>query len=249
MKKPPIIIIISIFFILLITSCSEPETFFTEGIITDSNMGSIIINLGYGRTVYIPDQVIIDELEHDIQLTGPSGTINRSLNKGKLITEFSVVPGYWEILIKAWYGNYLYAESINSINVVSGQSSSVPVAMNELILDFLNLNLKVELVIGNDYGNQIIFNNGLPVSVNIDTLLGSGLVIHLNTDAIADIDISSIRWMYNGSVLNSFNGTKSFTMQGAAYNIPGNKIFTVEFGLTNAPVQLYSGKFSVFVTQ
>lgn len=106
--------------------------------------------------------------------------------------------------------------------------------------------INVSLDVGIDPGSKLDINNGIAVTVSRDILLGSGLVINLNTNSIANIDATSIRWMYNGSELSDFNGSKSFTMQGAVYSVLGNKEFTVEFSIYG---EVYSGKFKVLVTQ
>ena len=103
--------------------------------------GTININLGgNARAVGMPypptdiNDVLID-LELRIQLQGPTGTQNHTLEKGVSSAFFTVAPGLWHVTVNAYHNAIEhYATGTGSVDVKAGQNNSVTILMEHIHL-------------------------------------------------------------------------------------------------------------------
>ena len=72
----------------------------------------------------------VEEIDHQIVLTGPTGTILTYNITGAGNVSASVTAGTWRIDVTGYYGEELYSQGTASVAVKAGQSNSVSVLMN-----------------------------------------------------------------------------------------------------------------------
>ena len=108
--------------VILLAGCFSPW---------DGGNGTITISLGAasGRSVNQANIELPDNLIHEITLTGSLGTIKETLKPGELTAQFSVRPGRWDITVKAYLEDELYAEGENWVNVIAGVDNHAPITM------------------------------------------------------------------------------------------------------------------------
>ena len=119
---------------LLLCNCSSPY---------QGEMGTISISFsgspsGNARAVGEPypptggNGVLVD-LEHRIELKGPSETQNHTLAIGVSSARFPVAPGLWQVTVDAYHDAIdHYATGTGSVNVIAGQDNSVTVPMGHI---------------------------------------------------------------------------------------------------------------------
>ena len=90
----------------------------------------ISINLGQG---YLPEKaagdVSIDQLNHVITLSGPTGSQTITMSGAGTATA-TVAPGLWNINVQAFFADKLYAIGSASTDVKAGKTSNVTIQMN-----------------------------------------------------------------------------------------------------------------------
>ena len=126
MKKPSSIGI-SLFFIcliavgmLLLGACSGDGENATISIKIGNEPGKAAIGL--------------DQLKHTITLSGPTGTKTLSI-KGAGTAKATVVPGFWDISVTAYFGDELYAVGSSSAEVKAGRNTDVQIQMTVVWTD------------------------------------------------------------------------------------------------------------------
>ena len=106
-----------------------------------NKLGTISINFGgnarvAGMPVWPPvdnDGNINPDLEHRIELQGPTGTQIHTLEKGAASAEFTVVTGLWNVTVDAYFEDNHYATGSGSVNVIAGRTSPVLIDMRQII--------------------------------------------------------------------------------------------------------------------
>ena len=74
--------------------------------------------------------ISLEEINHQIVLTGPTGTVLTYNITGAGNVSTSVTAGTWRIDVTGYYGEELYSQGTASVAVKAGQSNSVSVLMN-----------------------------------------------------------------------------------------------------------------------
>jgi hypothetical protein len=69
-----------------------------------------------------------DDLAHIIELRGPTGRQSHTVKGDKL--SVTVMPGYWEISVKAFLDGKLYAEGSGGADIKAGRNNQVEIKMN-----------------------------------------------------------------------------------------------------------------------
>ena len=105
--------------LLALTTCA-PDTY-------DNAMLKISINNDSARAAAL--DISIEEINHHIVLTGPSGTVLTYNITGNGNLSASVTAGTWRIDVTGYYGEELYSQGTASVAVRAGQSNSVSVLM------------------------------------------------------------------------------------------------------------------------
>ena len=107
--------------LLALTTCA-PDVY-------DNAMLNISVNGNGARSASLAVlDVSIEEITHQITLTGPTGVLTYSVTGGGNISA-SVAAGTWRVDVTGFYGEEIYSTGTASVTVKAGQSSSVSVLM------------------------------------------------------------------------------------------------------------------------
>ena len=118
MKKKRVIFSLIFAFCLIIFSCSSGDS-----------EGSVSFKLGSALPDKAAGGVSIEELRHDITLSGPTGKQTHTVS-GRGTFKTNVTPGLWRIEVEAYYGEDLYAKGVATADVKVGHNTDVTVLMN-----------------------------------------------------------------------------------------------------------------------
>ena len=95
----------------------------------DNAMLNISVNGNSARSASLAVlDVSIEEITHQITLTGPTGILNYSVAGGGNLSA-SVAAGTWRVDVTGYYGEEIYSIGTASVAVKAGQSSTVSVLM------------------------------------------------------------------------------------------------------------------------
>ena len=107
--------------LLALTTCA-PDTY-------DNAALNISINNSSARAAALAVSIPLEEINHQIILTGPTGTVLTYNISGSGNLSASVTAGTWRIDVTGYYGEELYSQGTASVAVKAGQSNSVSVLM------------------------------------------------------------------------------------------------------------------------
>ncbi|MDR0584510.1 MAG: hypothetical protein LBG57_09210 [Treponema sp.] len=120
------------FFCLLAVSCDFPQGFGKEkGSLTITLPGANVPakNLMAARAVHLPEPVTGD-MSHTLDFYNSGGSFSVGPTRKKLIT-VDLEPGYWDIVVTAWYGSDMVAfDKKPQVEIRAGQANSVSFTMN-----------------------------------------------------------------------------------------------------------------------
>ena len=116
-KSLPVLIICSLF---IFAACAGDNY--------ENAMLNISVNNDRVRAAALA--IAVEEIDHQIVLTGPTGTVLTYNITGAGNVSASVTAGTWRIDITGYYGAELYSQGTASVAVKAGQSNSVSVLMN-----------------------------------------------------------------------------------------------------------------------
>ena len=94
----------------------------------DNAVLNISVNNNSARSAALA--VSVEEIDHQIILTGPTGMVLTYNLTGNGNLSASVAAGTWRIDVTGYYGEELYSQGTASVAVKAGQSNSVSVLMN-----------------------------------------------------------------------------------------------------------------------
>jgi uncharacterized repeat protein (TIGR02543 family) len=112
---------------LILSSCSGP---FSGG---GMETATLTINLGGGGRAASPDDATLAQLIYVAVLSGPSTIKAGPTEPGTRTLSVSVVPGRWNITVTAYLDGEVFAEGSDSVDVRSGQKSSVSIKMQQIV--------------------------------------------------------------------------------------------------------------------
>jgi hypothetical protein len=183
--------------------------------------GTITFNIGRGnaKAAWPPTEAngLLQQLEHQVILTSSTGKITRTIPKGVVSGNISVLPATYTIKVEALIGGALYAtgngldsSGSNSITVTAGQSTPVTVAMSEE-----NPGVTYLIVSKNDEWNDAVdyINNPLNTGPYFIFFTGN---ITINSPGIANT--------FTGAVSVTIIGKKSITQSSSG------SLFTIGTG-------------------
>jgi hypothetical protein len=177
------------------------------GPMTGGDAATLTINLGRGGSgsrAALPDawesSIDTDDLVHTITISdGPGAAQKQEGIKAGQTARFTVNPGTWKVTVQAYFGTVLIAEGSKNVNVKSGESSSVPITMNEAPAVFTSIEA-FKLWLGTKPGNDYPYK----VKLNVSNLSGAatingslGYLLNNNPGKLVDLDLSGSTFANN----------------------------------------------------
>ena len=238
MKKIAIIALFS----LIVSACFSPYR---------GDESAITINFGGGARAVYPDpghgaDEFLPYLEHQITLTGPNGTIKRTVKGGGSVKLY-VPPGTWNVKVDDTCGGIPFASgtSSTSIEVKAGETVAVPIYMTPdggtIFHTVNNINWNNSIgSIGIATGNHciILAENIITsyaanfINPTVVTIIGNGKTITftgtyspcITVNSGPSVTIKDVH--FNGNKTNTIyliyiDSSANFTMQGNS-SISGN---------------------------
>ena len=184
-------------------------------------------------------------LEHRITVTGPSGTLSRTLKKGETRAVFAIAAGSWDISVEAWYDDVLFGSGTANAEVKARQSNPVSIAMEQSDAIFYTVsgrdewdlaragianggnNKKYVIIITRDFEvpgiatSDYTFGPAKFINVTITgnhtlSLNNTGSLLRIDADQTVVIKDTSLKGITNNIDSLVYLGGGSFTMQGNA---------------------------------
>jgi membrane carboxypeptidase/penicillin-binding protein PbpC len=142
-----------------------------------------------------------DEAVLQIELTGPTGRQSHTVEGNKPFS-VTVMPGYWEITVKAFLDGALYAEGSGGADIKAGKNTTVEIQMIPVTV-----------------GISINFNKDGTPDVSADNFTISRSEQEQFTVTVNG-EFIDIRWLIWGYPVSGSEGRKKITIKAEDYN-PG----------------------------
>jgi len=155
---------------------------------------TLVLGNTAGRTAAVPDQETLSFLEYIIELNGPTGRQSHTVKTNTF--SVTVMPGYWNISVRALLNTTLYAQYEGGAEIKAEQNNHVEIKMETVISDkiifvtndlddgqgslryALGSNSDATIMVMLPQGSEIKLENLLNISSNVNlTIEGNGITL------------------------------------------------------------------------